>query len=243
MMFSWYWSIPSFLLLVHFWAVFHSIYVHRGICHKQFVFSKTFHHIARFYLWIIGATGAKWAETYTARHRKHHRYSDTPMDPHSPHYKSFKEIRTNWYLDPEDIKVYSPDVHTPSDWIQTHVYDHFRKGVYIIYLLFFVLFGIVGMGIVIILFHLFWKYFLTYVGNYAPHSCGFTYPKVGRTNQDQSMNLFPIGLFLAGEELHGNHHNDATNPNYAHRWFEFDLGYAYAVIFSYLGLLKIRKKN
>lgn len=242
-MFSWYWAFPFFLLLVHLWAIFHSIYVHRGICHKQFTFSKTFHHVARFYLWVIGATGPKWAETYTTRHRKHHKYSDSPLDPHSPWHKSFKEIRTDWYLDPADIPVYAPDVRTPDDWLQRNIYNHFRKGMYIIYLLFFILFGIWGMIVGVILLHLFWKYIGVYLGNYAPHKIGFKYPRLKRTNQDKSTNLFPLGVFLAGEELHGNHHNDAANPNYAHHWFEFDLGYVYAIIFSSLGLLKIRKKS
>jgi stearoyl-CoA desaturase (delta-9 desaturase) len=57
---------------------------------------------------------------------------------------------------------------------------------------------------------------------------------------DNSRNVIPWGILGCGEELHHNHHVDPANPNFAHRWFEFDLGYFYIQLLVWVRLAKFR---
>jgi stearoyl-CoA desaturase (delta-9 desaturase) len=60
------------------------------------------------------------------------------------------------------------------------------------------------------------------------------------TTKDHSRNISPFGIIIGGEELHANHHLDPANPKLSRRWFEFDIGWLYAMIFKSVGLLKLR---
>ncbi|WP_291743303.1 DesA/ISL3 alpha bundle tail domain-containing protein, partial [Limnobacter sp. UBA1615] len=44
-----------------------------------------------------------------------------------------------------------------------------------------------------------------------------------------------------GEELHNNHHTHATSAKLSNKWYEFDIGWMYIKIFSFLGLAKVKK--
>ena len=58
-------------------------------------------------------------------------------------------------------------------------------------------------------------------------------------SDDNSRNLWPLAILVAGEELHHNHHKNTKNPNYRNKWFELDLGWQYIKVLRLLGLIKI----
>lgn len=58
--------------------------------------------------------------------------------------------------------------------------------------------------------------------------------------KDASRNISPIAIWLGGEELHNNHHTDPHSAKFAHRWFEFDIGWLYITLLSYVGLAKVK---
>jgi stearoyl-CoA desaturase (delta-9 desaturase) len=64
----------------------------------------------------------------------------------------------------------------------------------------------------------------------------------GKT-RDGSRNIFPLGIWIGGEELHNNHHLDPANGKLSKRWYEFDLGWFWIKIFSYMKLIKIKDSN
>src|SRR5438874_2405009 len=45
--------------------------------------------------------------------------------------------------------------------------------------------------------------------------------------KDESRNITPIAIWLAGEELHNNHHANPKSAHLAARWFEVDIGWVY----------------
>jgi len=240
-MFNWYWVFLFILIHIHLIHAAHSIYLHRGVSHGFFTVKKPLEYAFRFILWTDKRLGSRWAETYVSRHRKHHATSDTAQDPHSPHHMTWKEMRSSWYMDPEEVKKYCPDIKTPNDWMQRTLHEKYHNyGPWFVCALAGILFGLGGLVVMIV-----WQYLLEkfsiflYVGNVMSHKNGFQY--TGNHGPDQSTNLFPIGILFGGEELHNNHHFYPGDANYRHKWFEFDVGYAYATIFEKLGLLKIKK--
>ncbi len=62
-------------------AVITEVYCHRALAHRAFRVSPRFASFLSGYFRVIVGTDP---ETWAAVHRLHHRYADTPLDPHSP---------------------------------------------------------------------------------------------------------------------------------------------------------------
>ena len=245
-MFEWYWFFAFYLLILHIKLAVHTIYVHRTIGHGMFIVSTPLEYVFRFILWTGEAIGPKWAESYAVRHRKHHVVSDTPEDPISPHHYTLREIiryyKTLKPVDPEEVKKYCPEITTHDDWMQRVLIGKYRRlGPWVWHIAALILFGIAGLVLSIVVRYLTKDWLGIYLGNYINHKYGFEYAE-RRHPTDKSKNIVPWGLFMAGEELHTNHHNHSLDPSFARYWFEIDLGYVYAKILSYTGLLQIKKE-
>lgn len=62
-------------------ALVTEIYCHRALAHRAFRVHPTVGSVFTTYFWVFVGTDP---ETWAAVHRMHHRYADTPQDPHSP---------------------------------------------------------------------------------------------------------------------------------------------------------------
>jgi stearoyl-CoA desaturase (delta-9 desaturase) len=231
------------LLTAHTTKAFVSLYLHRHLTHNHFTINPTFRNIIRFYLWLTDGVIAK---PWVAQHRKHHKYTDVQGDPHSPHIHG--KWKVTWTcMVPNFIKLYEYNdtdwalehygKGTPEDWIEKNIYEKYPRLGLLIFLTFNIwLFGLIP-GFLAWTFHLFFVPFCTTacISSFA-HWFGYKHPD----SKDKSRNLWPIGIFLCGDELHNNHHMKPNNPNFAHRWFEFDLAYNYARILQKIGLIKFK---
>src|SRR5690606_26770401 len=54
-------------------------------------------------------------------------------------------------------------------------------------------------------------------------------------------NLVPWGILIGGEELHNNHHTYPNSAKLSVKPWEFDLGWAWIKLFSWLGLAKVQR--
>lgn len=242
-MFEWYWFFLFYIIMLHISSVATSLYVHRTIGHGLFEISKPLEYVFRFILWTNESIGPTWAETYASRHRKHHGTSDTERDPHSPYQMSFKQICQPWKVNWDDVKKYCPEIKTPDDWMQKTMHEQYRYlGPWFLHAVAFVLFGLTGFLLSILIRESTKSWLGVWLGVFATHKVGFSYAG-NRSNGDRSKNIFPIGILLAGEELHANHHNYPKSPNFRRRWFEVDIGYIYAIILAKCGLLKIKNNK
>lgn len=224
--------------MTHITIVCVTLYLHRGQAHKGFIFHPILEHFMRFWLWLTtGMVTKQWV----AIHRKHHRFSDEVGDPHSPHVYGIWQVLFKGAVlyhkaskDKDMVNTYG--VGTPSDWMERNIYTpHSRLGIGILFVLNTLVFGWWGMlmwGIQMI-----WiPFWAAGVINGLGHWIGY---RNGET-RDRSRNLCPIGIVIGGEELHNNHHLDPADPKLSRRWFEFDIGWMYAMIFKSVGLLKLR---
>jgi len=192
----------------------------------------------RFWLWFTtGMVTRQWV----AIHRKHHRFCEQAEDPHSPvHYGIGRVLFQGALLyhaaSKDKAMVDSYGAGTPDDWIERNVYTpHSRLGIGLCLVLNVIVFG--GIGAIVWLVQMLWiPIWAAGVINGIGHWWGY---RNGDT-RDQSRNIVPIGIFIGGEELHNNHHQNPASVKLSAKWFEFDIGWMYICILRFFGLAKLR---
>ena len=226
------------LIATHITVVFVTLYLHRCQSHRGVEFHPVLSHFMRFWLWMTTAMNTK---QWVAVHRKHHQTTDIEGDPHSPHVFGLKTVMTTGMLlynnvckDANFTMKYG--MGTPKDWIERKLYTPYPK-LGIILMLFIDIFMFHGLGFFVWLFQIMWiPFFAAGMINGLGHWVGY---RNGET-KDFSRNISPIGILVAGEELHNNHHLDPASPKFSRKFWEFDIGWFYITIFRYLGLAKLR---
>jgi len=192
----------------------------------------------RFWLWLTtGMVTKQWV----AIHRKHHRYSDIQGDPHTPHVYGiltvlFKGAFLYHTASKDKSMINQYGVGTPDDYMEQNLYTkHSRLGILLMLLINLYLFGLVGL--VIWGIQMIWiPFWAAGVVNGLAHWVGYR----NGVTKDHSRNISPWGIIIGGEELHNNHHLDPASAKLSKRWFEFDIGYMYLTLMSYVGLARIK---
>ena len=229
------------LIVTHITIVCVTLFLHRGQAHRGIEFNPILEHFMRAWLWLTtGMVTKQWV----AIHRKHHRFSDQPGDPHTPHVYGiwrvlFKGAGLYHSASKNAEMVAQYGVGTPNDWMEQNVYTkHSRAGIVLMLLIDLILFGLPGLlvwGIQMI-----WiPFWAAGVINGIGHWWGY---RNGET-KDHSRNIVPWDIIVGGECLHNNHHLDPANPRLSRRWFEFDIGWMYLKLFGFLKLAKISTRS
>lgn len=216
-----------------------TIYLHRHQTHRALDLHPIISHVFRFWLWLTtGMVTSEWV----AIHRKHHATTDMEGDPHSPKVLGIKkvfwegaELYRAARKDREMIEKYAHG--TPEDWIEENLYKrHTTRGMFLMFLVDIFLFGLPGISIFGI--QMLWiPLWAAGVVNGIGHYWGYRNFEC----QDTSTNVFPWGFWIGGEELHNNHHTFASSAKFSVKWWEFDLGWMYIRVLSFLGLAKVKK--
>jgi stearoyl-CoA desaturase (delta-9 desaturase) len=195
----------------------------------------------RAWLWLTtGMVTKQWV----AIHRKHHRFTEDSEDPHSPHvYGIFRVLFRGAGLyhsaSKDSVMVTQYGVGTPDDWVERNVYTkHSRLGISLLLLVNLLCFS--WWGLLIWAIQMIWiPFWAAGVINGIGHWTGYT----NGSTKDHSRNISPWGIIVGGEELHNNHHLEPANPKLSRRWFEFDIGWLWLKLFSFLKLAKISKRT
>ena len=216
-----------------------TLYLHRNQSHNAMELHPVVSHFFRLWLWLTtGMVTREWV----AIHRKHHAKCETPEDPHSPQVEGIAKVLFGgvWLYhqeakNRETLSRYGQG--TPDDWMERNVYSRFPSlGILITLTVNSLLFG--WIGAVIFLVQVAWiPFWAAGVINGIGHFWGYR----NYETPDASRNLFPIGFFIGGEELHNNHHGHAASARFAHKWYEFDIGWMYIRILQFFGLARVKK--
>jgi stearoyl-CoA desaturase (delta-9 desaturase) len=207
---------------------------HRYFAHRSYKTSR----VMQFLIACLGCSalqkGPLW---WASHHRQHHRFSDTPDDPHSPHVTSFWWAHLGWILSEDHIDTPWDSIR---DWA---IYPELRLLDRLHWLPGLLLAGACwGIG------------FLTggWAGSWSSLVCGFVISTVlvyhatffinslshliGKrryaTDDDSRNNLF-LALITLGEGWHNNHHHYQSSANQGFFWWEID--------FSYYGICALKK--
>lgn len=233
------WWVPLLYVAVlgHVTNICTTLYLHRSATHGGVQFGRPTEHFMRFWLWLTtGAVTREWV----AVHRKHHAFADREGDPHSPAVAGFWGIVLGGVFfykkaasDPEVLEKYGKGC--PEDWVERNIYTRRRSlGILLMLSLDVYLFGIlvgplvwVGMAV--------WMPIMGNVINGIGHALGYR----NFATSDFSRNIYPWGIWILGEELHNNHHADPRSAKFKAHWWEFDVGWVYIKLLSFVRQAKV----
>ena len=226
------------LLLTHITIACVTLYLHRSQAHRGVEFHPVISHFMRAWLWLTtGMVTKQWV----AIHRKHHRFTDEPDDPHSPvHYGIWRVLFKGaglYHSASKDLAmVQQYGVGTPDDWIEKNLYTlHSRLGILLMLIIDLVFFG--PWGLIVWGIQMLWiPFWAAGVVNGVGHWWGYR----NGTTKDASRNISPWGIIIGGEELHNNHHLNPASAKLSKKPWEFDIGWFYIRILTLLGLAKVR---
>jgi stearoyl-CoA desaturase (delta-9 desaturase) len=227
------------LLTMHITLLGITLYYHRDQAHRAIDLHPALRHFFRLWLWIT--TGASTKE-WVAVHRKHHACCETEGDPHSPKIFGLKEVLLRGAelyraeaAKAETLEKYSKG--TPDDWLERRVYGRCpNAGIALLAILDLLLFGV--PGIILLAIQLITMPLLAAgVINGLGHAKGYR----SFDTDDASTNLWPFAVFIAGEELHNNHHAFPSSAKFSVRRGEIDLGWLHVKLLAALGLVKVRR--
>jgi stearoyl-CoA desaturase (delta-9 desaturase) len=236
---AWWQIVLCMLAMTHVTMISVTVFLHRHQAHRALDLHPIASHFFRFWLWLTtGQVTKEWASI----HRKHHAKCEQADDPHSPHVYGIKTVLLQgaelYRAESKNKETMARYGHgTPNDWIERNLYTRFSwQGVGLMMIIDLTLFGAAGLAVWAV--QMAWTP-ITAAGiiNGAAHYWGYRNFEA----PDQSRNISPWGIIIAGEELHNNHHTYPTSAKLSVKPYEFDIGWMYITIMQSVGLAKVKK--
>jgi stearoyl-CoA desaturase (delta-9 desaturase) len=155
---------------------------------------------------------------WAAKHRHHHKHSDTEFDVHSPRHRGFLYSHVGWIFTPQHGATdYDgiPDLTRFPElvWLNRHPYLPAM-------LLALGCFALGGWVMLVVGF--FWSTVLLYHGTFFINSLAHVHGTQRYVTGDDSRNNWWLALITLGEGWHNNHHAYQRSTRQGFRWFEID---------------------
>jgi stearoyl-CoA desaturase (Delta-9 desaturase) len=207
---------------------------HRLLTHRSFKTSAALRGL-------LAALGSAAVEgpviEWVANHRKHHRFSDEPGDPHSPHVGHASGWRgalgglfhahVGWILGGDalaDREHYAKDLI--ADPVVSFVDRTFLLwvglGLVFPFLLGVALTGSLIAGLTALLWGGAVRMFLLHHATFSINSLCHFFGRRSFATADQSRNVLWLALPTLGEAWHNNHHAFPTSARHGLRWWQLD---------------------
>lgn len=244
-----YWFICILVFLAGY--LINSFYVtvlyHRGLAHgavklkpwltKFVVFSGN---------WITGLDPKAWA----CMHRRHHLYSDTEEDPHSPVFqgvfpllygqlKSYKKTLRGLITNQKSYTSFVTDLDFPVNFLN-------RQGLwYVPYFIHALIAAVMAVGLGHWLLGVaYWLGIMSHpVQGWMVNALAHRFGYRNFATADNSRNNYLVALLVWGEGYQNNHHHDPMAAKFASKWWEIDMGYHLCKIGKWMGILEFRPKK
>jgi stearoyl-CoA desaturase (delta-9 desaturase) len=207
---------------------------HRLLTHRSFKTSAPMRAL-------LAALGSMAVEgpviEWVANHRKHHRFSDQPGDPHSPHVDRGSGLRgaltglyhahVGWILGGEalaDREHYAKDLLADPviDFIDRTFLVWVLAGLALPFGLGVALTGSLAGGLTALLWGGAVRIFLLHHATFSINSLCHFFGRRRFDTADESRNLLWLALPTLGEAWHNNHHAFPTSARHGLRWWQID---------------------
>jgi stearoyl-CoA desaturase (Delta-9 desaturase) len=203
---------------------------HRYFAHRAFRTSRIFQFCLGFLAETSAQRGILW---WAAKHRRHHKYSDTARDVHSPALHGFFYAHVGWIFTPRNDATDYETVrdlarYTELVWLDRHTY----LPAALLALASWMIAGMPGLVVgfccsTVAVWH------VTFSINSLAHVTGRRRYVTG----DESRNNWWLALLTMGEGWHNNHHAYQVSVRQGFRWWEYDPTYYALRVLSWLGLV------
>jgi len=222
-----------------------SVLYHRGLTHSAVTLgSAARRFVASTGNWITGMDPLAWC----CMHRMHHRYSDTPLDPHSPvtrgvwpvfmaQLDSYKSTLKG-LLKGEDFYVSQVrDLDFPVSWLNR------KKRWALPYLLHAGIGLVLAIGFRVPLLGLsYWLGMMSHpIQGWMVNALAHSWGHRNFSTPDNSRNNTLVAWLVMGEGFQNNHHFSPASARFSYQRWEVDLGYVLCLIAEKAGVLQVRR--
>jgi sn-1 stearoyl-lipid 9-desaturase len=236
--------VTEFIILFIAFYIWHALGVtigyHRLLSHRCLSCPK----IVEYFFVMAGYLAFEGSPIWWATiHRAHHRYVDTPLDPHAPKFGMYNS-HTGWLMHKSYASHVSPQIHSKDllkdplylfleqggRWHKAHVVA-FSTGL-TFRLLLLVAFGwipalaslLAGLAV----------FQIPLMLNVVCHIKQLGYKNFA--TRDDSVNVWWLGVLAMGEGWHNNHHAFPGSARSGLRWWEVDFSWVVISLMKRLGL-------
>jgi stearoyl-CoA desaturase (delta-9 desaturase) len=200
---------------------------HRYFSHRSFKTSRVGQFILALVAQSAAQRGVLW---WAAKHRHHHRHSDTELDVHSPRHRGFWYAHLGWIFHPQhhdtDYELVADLARYPElRLLDRHQYAPavaLAVGVWLV----------AGWPGLIVGF--FWSTVALYHGSFMINSLAHVHGSQRYVTGDDSRNNFWLALFTMGEGWHNNHHAYQRSTRQGFRWWEVDVTFYVLTVLSWM---------
>jgi stearoyl-CoA desaturase (Delta-9 desaturase) len=208
---------------------------HRYFSHRAYSTSRA----AQFALAALAqSTAQRSVLWWAAKHRHHHRHSDTERDVHSPRHKGFLYSHVGWIFaakhDATDL-VKIDDFARYPELMWLHRYEVVPAVALAV-----ICFAIGGWPGLFVGF--FWSTVLVYHATFSINSLAHVWGRKRYVTGDDSRNNWFLATFTMGEGWHNNHHAYQSSARQGFKWWEYDPTYYILKALSWIGVVWDLKK-
>jgi stearoyl-CoA desaturase (Delta-9 desaturase) len=203
---------------------------HRYFAHRAFDTSRACQFVLACLAQTSAQRGILW---WAAHHRRHHRYSDTADDVHSPTQRGFLYAHLGWIFVPRnnatdyaivrDLVRYQELV-----WLDRHPYLPAALLAGTTWLIA----GWPGLAVGFC-----WSTVAVWHATFCINSLAHVVGRQRYVTGDHSRNNWLLAVLTMGEGWHNNHHAYQASARQGFRWWEYDPTYYVLRLLSWLGLV------
>lgn len=223
-----------------------TFFLHRYAAHSMFTMNKFWERFFFLLTYISQGPSFLNPKAYSILHQRHHQFSDTVNDPHSPHF--FKDIFSMmWTTYHKYVAAKNADEAQLEKFVHKY-YPRWKKverlaefwPMGILWFSFFIFVYVKisppWYGYLFLPLHLIMGPIQGAVVNWFGHKLGYRNFEL----QDKSKNTLPVDALLMGELYQNNHHKKPLNANFATKWFEFDVTFVIIQILAFSRVIKLK---
>lgn len=203
---------------------------HRYFSHRSYKTSR----VGQFLLAVLCQTSAqKGVLWWAAKHRHHHKHSDTPEDVHSPRQFGFLFAHIGWIFAKRRGQAdydLIPDLTRYPELVWLNRFQNLPAVALAVGCWLFA--GWPGLFV-----GFFLSTVLLYHGTFAINSLAHVVGKQRYVTGDDSRNNWWLALITLGEGWHNNHHHYMSSTRQGFRWWEIDPTYYALKLLSWVGIV------
>lgn len=191
----------------------HNIGLHRYLSHRSFETHPVISYIICFFA-VLTTTGSPLS--WVAMHRTHHKYCDTPEDPHSPVHTSIRQVIFSW----ETWGHNNVDLSTAKDMLRSKLHQFIHKYYSWLIIGYCLVLMIINPLLVVFVYSIpaVMSFYSGGIVNAFSHYYGYR----NHNTTDNSTNNIWASIYSIGEGWHNNHHYDPRKWRHGEKWWEID---------------------